>query len=195
MFCCGFDSFSQKVTDSLLCSFLHQTLYSFFEDSMIINEQNDFKNVLIEIDFDIDCLPKNIKDFKFEYLLSNKENELKKYLEPLKNGQSRMLYRLRYKPLSTDTIDVTISSSEIYKDKETGYKIAMLCGGTMGYIPQGRFIYDEKRDEWNFISGKTILDEKVQEVEEYYKKIIEDNRKRIEREKKQVRPVKTKEIN
>jgi hypothetical protein len=162
---------------------LNQTLCSFFEDSIIIHEQGEFKDVLIEIDFNINCLLKETKYLKFKYVSLDKENEYKKHIKTLKNRQYRMIYFLKYTFLSIDTIDITISSSNIYKGGEKGYEIAVSCRGTIGYIPQGRFIYDKKRDEWDFILGKTILNEKAEEIDEYYKKIIEDNRKRIDEEK------------
>jgi hypothetical protein len=157
---------------------LNQTLYSFFEDSIVIHEQGKFKDVLIEIDFDIYCLIKETKYLKFEYLSLNKEDEYKKYIKPLKNKQYRMIYFLRYTSLSIDTIDITISSSNIYKGGEKGYEVAILSGGTMGYIPQGRFIFDKKNGEWSFISERMILEDKILKENNLFKEVIRENKKK-----------------
>ena len=176
-------SFSQKIIDSLLCTFYNQALYSYFEDPTVINEQKGIKNILIQTDFDTNCLIKEVKGLNLYYLPLGEKSGYDKHFEASKNRQSKMIYHLRPNILSIDTIDIVISTFSVHKEKDGEYSIGVSCGGTLGYIPQGRFIYDKKRAKWDFISESIIVDEKIREENSFFEKFIEDNRRRIEKEK------------
>ncbi|MDX8338829.1 hypothetical protein SLH46_06530 [Draconibacterium sp. IB214405] len=79
-----------------------------------------------------------------------------------KHGKTLRLYRLTHKQISKDTIDINFGDLALKVKKgiflknglhfrEANYTLA--CGGTNGYIPDFRFIYDNKTKTWKLIGG------------------------------------------
>ena len=79
-----------------------------------------------------------------------------------KHGKSLKLYRVTHKQISNDTIDINfgylalkVKKGIFFKNglhfREANYSIA--CGGTNGYIPDFRFVYDKETNNWKIIGG------------------------------------------
>ena len=166
--CC---SFSQKVTDSLLCTFYNQTLYDYLGDTNITKWQKENKNIFIETDFDTNCLIKKVKKMNLCYLPLGEESEYDKHFKGLKKGQSRIIYHIRHKAISIDTIDILISNFGAEKQKDGEYVIIISDDGILGYVPQGRFIYDKKEALWNFIPYMVLLNEEEQRLDRLFEKL------------------------
>jgi len=85
-----------------------------------------------------------------------------------KHGKTLKLYRVTHKQISKDTIDINFGDLSLVVRKgiyfknglrfrEANYSIA--CGGTNGYIPDFRFVYDKKNKTWNIIDDRCKLPE------------------------------------
>jgi hypothetical protein len=85
-----------------------------------------------------------------------------------KHGKTLRLYRITHKQISKDTIDINFSDLTLRVKKgiflknglhfrESNYSLD--CGGTNGYIPDFRFVYDTKNSTWKIIGGKYKLTE------------------------------------
>ncbi|WP_282037928.1 hypothetical protein [Saccharicrinis aurantiacus] len=85
-----------------------------------------------------------------------------------KHGKTLKLYRITHKQISKDTIDInfgdltlTVKKGIFLKNglhfREANYSLA--CGGTNGYIPDFRFVYDKKTKTWKIIDGRCKLPE------------------------------------
>lgn len=79
-----------------------------------------------------------------------------------KHGKTLKLYRVTYKQISKDTIDINfgdlalkVKKGIFFKNglhfREANYTIA--CGGTNGYIPDFRFAIDNQTRSWKIIGG------------------------------------------
>jgi hypothetical protein len=80
-----------------------------------------------------------------------------------KHGKSLKLYRVTHKQISKDTIDISFGDLALQVKKgiffknglhfrEANYSLA--CGGTNGYIPDFRFVYDNQTKTWEIIGGR-----------------------------------------
>lgn len=79
-----------------------------------------------------------------------------------KHGKTLNLYRISHKQISKDTIDInfgyltsTVKKGIFFKNglhfREANYSLA--CGGTNGYKPDFRFVYDKQTKTWKIIGG------------------------------------------
>jgi hypothetical protein len=94
------------------------------------------------------------------------------------------LYTPSAEHISKDTIDIVISIHSVRFKKcfriekiegkrklITGnYFFGLQCGGDMGYIPEGRFIYDIETNEWKYITERELRDERLEEIKNMFKK-------------------------
>jgi hypothetical protein len=85
-----------------------------------------------------------------------------------KRGKTLKLYRVTHKQISNDTIDINfgdlaleVKKGIFFKNglhfREANYSIE--CGGTSGYIPDFRFVYDKQTKTWRIIGGRYKLPE------------------------------------
>lgn len=79
-----------------------------------------------------------------------------------KHGKTLKLYRVTHKQISNDTIDINfgdlalkVKKGIFFKNglhfREADYSLA--CGGTNGYIPDFRFVYDNQTKTWKIFGG------------------------------------------
>lgn len=79
-----------------------------------------------------------------------------------KHGKTLKLYRVTHKQISKDTIDINFGDLVLKVKKgiflknglhfrEANYSLA--CGGTDGYIPDFRFVFDKQTKTWKIIGG------------------------------------------
>lgn len=125
-------------------------------------------------------LQTDFRNFTIEYL---SEQELIDKLTKKKRDFTSYHF-INYKQITQDTIDVNISNTSItvkrvFKlrrgrliTKEINYTIS--CGGTNGYIPTARFIYNQEKANWDFYT----YDELLQSIRDERRKVWGDNRSR-----------------
>ncbi|WP_373520254.1 hypothetical protein, partial [Aquiflexum sp.] len=90
----------------------------------------------------------------------NKTREQDVLTKPFKKNQVESIYWITHNIISQDTIDVNIGGWTIGKVNKKTISLGLWCGGTMGYIQEGRFIYYKNTNHWEFISGDKIITEK-----------------------------------
>ena len=79
------------------------------------------------------------------------------------HGKRLKLYRVTHKQISNDTIDINFGDLELEVKKGIFFKnglhfkelnYSLVCGGTNGYIPDFRFIYDKQTKSWRITGGR-----------------------------------------
>jgi hypothetical protein len=166
---------SQNVSDSLLYSFCNVVLQEYFADTATINKQGTFTTVLIETKLNFKKLISKTEFLKFVYIDVTPCKKRNHLLKTKSTIEGRMLYSLTYKIINIDTIDVNIHEMTLYKDNLKNFHVEMSCGGTFGYIPTGKFVFDSNTKKWLFLSGKRLLEKKVQETECFLQSTIRSN--------------------
>lgn len=85
-----------------------------------------------------------------------------------KHGKTLKIYRVTHKQISKDTIDINFGDLTLKVKKgiflkngihfrEANYTLA--CGGTNGYMPDFRLVYNKEDTTWNIVDGKFKLSE------------------------------------
>ena len=145
--------FSQELNGELIIGFLNQTLKDYFshkilpdktarfyikKDSLQLKTQTEFEN------------------FEIQFVNDNQAQEL------IKRRKISELYWTKINKVSKDTVDILIGGWTVnYKRgflKKGKFEYAAWCGGTDGYLPQGRFVYNHKTGNWDYITEKEIID-------------------------------------
>ena len=152
-------SFGQDNQDSLLATFYNKTIALYFSDTSFSNKTK-FDRILLQTDFETIGLIKNLRFNKFKYFDSktNKHSVLDK---PFKINNGRNIYWVDHKIIAQDTIDINIGGWTIESVTKKTMYLGALDGGTMGYIPDGRFIFDKEKKTWTFVSRQEIINQKM----------------------------------
>ncbi len=158
-------SSGQVPNDSLLSAFYNETIKDFFLKSSERNrkKQDKFKWKLIQTNIDSTNLIKSHGKDKFKYY--NKRNVHKVLSRPYKRNIGRDIYKIRYKSFGEDTIDILIVTWTIEKISKKNISFHGGCGGDMGYIPEGRFVFNKVTKSWIFYSYEDIVEQKLKEEE------------------------------
>jgi hypothetical protein len=157
----------QQLSDSLLTTFYNKTLSDYFEDTTNNQKQIKFGCILVRTNFDTINLVKKVGVHKlkcFHYHTS----VLSLINRPLKKNIGRNVYGVSHEVLGQDTVEVNIGGSTIEFISRNKVFMGIWCGGTMGHIPTGRFVFDKATNNWVFNSGKKIQDEMMREFEKQY---------------------------
>ena len=162
-------SFGQIVNDSLLATFYNITLSSFFPDSITTKDQLRFGNILIKTDFETKYLITTIGQNNLKYF-SDKTPEYSVLTKPHKKNKGRSIYWIKHQLIGSDTIDINIGGWTIEKFEHRHLYLEAWCGGDMGYIPDGRFIFDDKNNKWIFQSYLELRNNKLKEEKEQMEK-------------------------
>jgi hypothetical protein len=161
------DLYSQNIAETRLDSFYIQTINDYFNRDSINGKSKDYFVLK-------DSIPASIIEY-----FSHSSIHFIGYSEayPLIKADSiTALYWIRKKCISQDTTDIsiggwTVDFERVLKLKKINGKLRLItknynfsawCGGTLGYIPQGRLIYNAQSSSWQYISEKTIIEEKTQ---------------------------------
>lgn len=88
---------------------------------------------------------------RYKFLTSNELTKLS-----LQEKRTLSLIRIGHKFISKDTIDINLGNAGYTATKKkhadgttyTYIDIALSCGGTRGYQPSMRFVYDKTKKEW-----------------------------------------------
>ena len=156
-------SFGQHLNDSLLATFYNKTLSYYFSDSTNNYDQNVFSSILLKTEFDSSKLVKYIGPKKLTYFNSN-SSEYSVLDRPLKKNKGRRIFSITHKFFGQDTVDIDIGGWILEEVSRKKLNLAAWCGGTIGYIPTGRFVYNRTSGNWLFITSKEII---VQKKEQY----------------------------
>ncbi len=78
----------------------------------------------------------------------------------LKEKKTIYLTRITHKIISKDTIDINLSTVG-YKVKRKLFRnineFSLSCGGTKGYQPSMRFVYDKVKKDWILIHNSSVV--------------------------------------
>jgi hypothetical protein len=163
---------SQNLTDSLLVDFFNKTFSDYFENTTNwLNRNGDTSIRNFYVIKDSIPMPENIiTDYKkFQLHLVDYQQAY-----PLiRKGQISSLHTTFVNQISADTVDILINHRYANYDffriqRWRGrirvifrtYQFAVSCRGTMGYVPDGRFIYDAELNEWKHINRRELEDER-----------------------------------
>lgn len=164
---------SQNISDSLLYSFSNKTMVSHFENELL-NRKPRKEVIPVITSLDASKLIQSCGKIKFEFFQKQEDINFKKHVNS--RTREKTLYNLSYKIVSNDTIDIDFTKSLIVLNKDKKIDINVYCGGTKGYIPSGRFIYNNEMQEWLFFSHNEIMSAKALEEDSKLKKIFEQNK-------------------
>lgn len=97
-------------------------------------------------------------------------NRCKRIFIPRKSIRA---YRINHKNYqsSSDTVDILISDQTFRCLKRNYVEVSVACGGTMGYIPDGRLIFNRVNNMWDFISFTTLYEAAIAKEQEWLKKM------------------------
>jgi len=113
----------------------------------------------------------NIANRKLFKIVKEKDldNRCKRIFIPCKSVK---VYRINHNNYqgSSDTIDILISDRTFRCLKRNHVEVAVACGGGMGYIPDGRLIFNRERNSWEFISFTTLYESAIAKEEEWLKR-------------------------
>jgi len=133
-------------------------------DSLFIKSLNNRFDLLISSGFHVieptqqtERIKNNFKNTVFWFM---NQNEIFDYA--YKHGKKLELLRITHKQISADTIDINFSEIKLTVRKGIYFKgglhfrkanITIGCGGTNGYIPDFRFVYNKEEDRWIIFGG------------------------------------------
>ena len=142
-------SLGQNLSDSLFATFYNKTLTYYYSDTTTYEDQIKFGCILYQTDFDTTKLLRTVgrNTFKFFTSKTNKHSLLNK---PLKNNIDRRIYWIKHQTFGQDTVDITIGAWTITHVDKKHLSINVWCGGTMGYLPNARFIFNKLTNAWLF---------------------------------------------
>ncbi|AFU67085.1 hypothetical protein P700755_000005 [Psychroflexus torquis ATCC 700755] len=81
----------------------------------------------------------------------------------IKGKKTIRVLRLTHKIIGIDTVDVNFGIVNITGKRKIHFNnglrfkkadFALECGGTNGYVPDMRFVFDRKKNNWELIDGK-----------------------------------------
>ncbi|MEA4937928.1 MAG: hypothetical protein VB102_15015 [Paludibacter sp.] len=163
MVICFGDLYSQELSDSLLIDFFNKTFNDYYQQRDSVTK--DFyilkDSIPEKVTTDFNNFKLHLVDYSQAYPL-------------IKKNKISALYWARYKQISTDTIDIviggwTVNFERAFRIKKidgkrklilNNYNFAAWCGGTLGYIPQGRFIYNTELKSWSYLTEICLIKEK-----------------------------------
>jgi hypothetical protein len=151
-------SFGQDINDSLITTFYNKTIALYFSETSFSNKTK-FERILLLTDFDTIGLIKYSDLNKFKYF-DSKTNKHSVLDHPFKINNGRNIYWVNHKILEQDTIDINIGGWTIENVTKKTMSLSAWCGGTMGYIPDGRFIFEKEKKTWTFVSRQEIINQK-----------------------------------
>jgi hypothetical protein len=81
----------------------------------------------------------------------------------IKEKKTIRVLRLTHKIIGTDTVDVNFGIVNVTGKRKIHFNnglkfkkadFALDCGGTNGYVPDMRFVFDRKKNNWELVEGK-----------------------------------------
>jgi hypothetical protein len=161
------DVYSQDLSDKNLTDFFNQTFKDYFgQRDSLKKESQEYYILRDSVTTDIVT---EYENFKF-HLIDNTES-----YPLIKKGKISALFWAKYKQISIDTGDIVIGGwsvnfERVFRIQKVegkrrvilrNYNFAAWCGGTLGYIPEGRLVYDYELGDWKYLTQKSVIDEKM----------------------------------
>ena len=153
---------SVVVSDTLKAQFVGRTVEEFFSywGKKYLNSLPKHTITLIT-DIDAMMLPDTVAGLPVKVLANEK------LLRKRKNRSltEERVYKVQLVVPDSNTImlDVNLVIWEVSFEGRR-MKIEAHCGGDMGYIPDGRFVYDEKENRWKVSFYKELLKQRAKEL-------------------------------
>lgn len=152
-----------QTNDTLIAGFVSRTATDFVEywNTEFPNSQPK-RNITLITTISPSLLPNTINGMPvrvfpdFYSLRKRKNRKLTK----------EKIYRVKVDTIAADTIDVLIIGCEVTIARKYT-NIAVDCGGTMGYIPTGRLVYDAASKQWHYFFFRELLEEKERNLPEW----------------------------
>ena len=159
------NSFGQELNEKLKIDFFNQTFIDYFDARDLAKSE-----YYILSDSIPDGIKTDFENFKIHLIEYDQAYPL------IKKNKISSLYWARCKQISVDTIDIVIGGWAVefervfriqkIEDKRRlvtkNYNFAAWSRGTLGYIPQGRFIYSTELDDWSYITEKVLIENKLE---------------------------------
>ena len=174
MFACATAVRAQSVvvSDTLEARFVSHTVKEFFSywGKEYANSIPKHTITLIT-DIDAKLLPDTVVGLPVK-VLANKELLRKRKNRKLTNERVYWV-RLVVPDSNTIMIDVNLVIWEVSFEGRR-MRIEAHCGGDMGYIPDGRFVYDEKENRWKASFYEELLEQRAKEVKATFRSATTD---------------------
>lgn len=150
---------SSTYVDTLVDSFIRRTIVDYF-NYWAPQYPNSIpkRNITFISDIAIKNLPDSICGIPTKIVPYNKLKNLK-YRKFLKEK----IYRIVINTIAPDTIDINLIVFSSIKFKWGKVYGEIECGGTMGYIPDGRFIFNATSKQWEYYTYEYIYNKKEKE--------------------------------
>jgi len=158
-------SLGQTINDSLIVSCYNKTIISYFSDTTNLKGQKQYNNIHIFTNTDYQNLIDQIDSYHLKY--HPKKTDIRDILEkPLRKNNGRYIYGLNHIIKSQDTIEVNLTGETIVEISKKSINIGLWCGGTLGYIPTAKFIFNYSQNSWDYYNYNTLVRDKLKEFEQ-----------------------------
>jgi hypothetical protein len=130
--------YSQNMNTESVLEIYNQTFLDFFSNKAKHTESKEF---FILSDSSHQNIKTDFEDFKIHFITEEESKKL------IKKNKISELYWTRIEKISKDTMDCFIGGWTVdYKRKlfKGNFTYAAWCGGTSGFLPKGRLVYNSK---------------------------------------------------
>ena len=149
-------SYGQSISDSVLAAFYNKVLENSFENGISCGNSTTFV-YLIKTDFDTAKLVKQVGWLRLRFYKDDASLR-GLLLRPWKRNKGRVIYRMSNTIYNTDSVDIDLTGVEIVSVTRRNISLSVPCGGTLGYIPSARFVFNKETKAWKYSSSEEIAD-------------------------------------
>jgi hypothetical protein len=150
-------SYGQSISDSVLATFYNKVLENSFENGISCGNRTTFV-YLIKTDFDTAKLVKQVGWLRLRFYKDDASLR-GLLLRPWKRNKGRNIYKISHIAYSSDSVDINMASWLIVSVTKRNMALGMSCDGTLGYIPDARFVYNKETKIWKYISAQELIDQ------------------------------------
>lgn len=140
---------AQHINDSLLAQFYQRTLSDYFkrQSAFCTSATSSAAPLLISTAIPDSLLPAQIHSSQIQYV---EHFNIAPHLPKRKKRHiGRSYLHISHQQLGKDTIDVLVAGYSVGIEKRS-IVLSLWCRGTLGYIPDGRFVYHHHSHTWLF---------------------------------------------
>jgi hypothetical protein len=162
-----FDSQSQTISDELIIGFFNKTFSNYFEQRDSI-----YKDFYILKDSVPEKIQVTYQDFKLHLIDYSQAYPL------IKKHKISSLFWARMRIISPDTIDIivggwTVNFERVLRIQKVdgkrklvlrNYNFVAWDGGTIGYIPESRFIFNPDSKVWIYLTTKQLIKKRLYDL-------------------------------
>ncbi|WP_207429931.1 hypothetical protein [Sabulibacter ruber] len=160
--------FGQRLSQEELVNFYESAISDYYSDNIFNQEEKE--HLILS-----DSLPNGIRLTYPRFTLKPVTEDAAVQIIEGRKGKSGRLDKIFFKEISPDTVDINIGGwsvtvkrvFRIYKGRliTKDINFAVGCGGTMGYIPNARLVYNRESRKWDYYSYATLLEKRKAELE------------------------------